>query len=145
MSTIADAVTAARESGNYEALIGAIPYMDWMGIRIERGAEETVCVLPFAEMLIGNPMLPALHGGVTGAFLESAAVVSLMVEQEAVKVPKTINITIEYLRPGGPRDTYATGIITKQGRRVANVRALAWQDDRSHPIAFASAHFLLAE
>ena len=103
-----------------------------------------ITVLPFQDMLIGNPMLPALHGGVTGAFLESAAIMSLMARMQTNQVPKIINITIEYLRPGGPTDSFAAGIVTRQGRRVANVRAEAWQDDRNHPIAAASAHFLMA-
>jgi acyl-coenzyme A thioesterase PaaI-like protein len=40
-------------------------------------------------------------------------------------------------------DTYGRAEITKQGRRVATVRAEAWQDDRSRPIAAAHGHFLL--
>ena len=137
-------IAEARRTGDYNRLVDGIPYLKWLGIRLEQREGEVISVMPFAEMLIGNPMLPALHGGVTGAFLESAAIISLMAAMDTPKLPKTINITIEYLRPGGPADTYATGTITKQGRRVANVRALAWQDDRAHPIAAATAHFLLA-
>jgi len=138
-----DRLTQARASGDFNGLIRSIPYLDWMGVRLEQRDGELISVLPFQEMLIGNPMLPALHGGVTGAFLESAAIISLMATLDTPKMPKTINITIEYLRPGGPQDSYAAGIITKQGRRVANVRAEAWQEDRAHPIAAANAHFLI--
>ena len=52
-------------------------------------------------------------------------------------------LTVEYLRSGRPVDTFARGVPTRQGRRVANVRVEAWQDDRSRPIAVASAHFLV--
>lgn len=139
-----DRIAEARRTGNFNHVVDGIPYLNWMGIRLERQDDELVCIMPFADMLVGNPTLPALHGGVTGAFIESAAIVSLMATMDTPKLPKTINITIEYLRPGGPKDTYATGVITKQGRRVANVRAEAWQDRRDQPIAFANAHFLLA-
>ena len=52
-------------------------------------------------------------------------------------------MTIEYLRPARPHDTFAWGIITKQGRRVANLRVEAWQSDPDQPIAIAFAHFLI--
>lgn len=142
--TFQERVAEARRTGDFNRLAEAIPYFRWMGIRIEQRDGEILTVMPFADMLVGNPMLPALHGGVTGAFIESAAIISLMATLDTPKLPKTINITIEYLRPGGPADTFGTGVITKQGRRVANVRAEAWQDSRDHPIAFANAHFLLA-
>ena len=141
--SFAERIAAARLNGDYNALIEAIPYFQWLGLNVELRDGEVVTVLPFQDMLIGNPMLPALHGGVTGAFLESAALLSLMARMPTAQVPKIVNITIEYLRPGGPVDSFAAGIITRQGRRVANVRAEAWQDDRAHPFAAASAHFLL--
>ena len=59
-------------------------------------------------------------------------------------VPKTITITVDFLRSGRPEDTYAQGIITKRGRRVVNVRTEAWQGARDRPIAIANAHFLIA-
>lgn len=141
--SFAEQIAAARSSGDYNGLIDAIPYFKWLGLAVEWQGDELVTVLPFQDMLIGNPVLPALHGGVTGAFLESAALLSLMAQMQTTQVPKIITITIEYLRPGGPTATYASGIVTRQGRRVANVRAEAWQDDRAHPIAAAAAHFLL--
>jgi acyl-coenzyme A thioesterase PaaI-like protein len=60
-----------------------------------------------------------------------------------VVLPKTINITIDYLRSGRTVDTFARGVITRHGRRVANVRVEAWQDDPERPIAIAYAHFLI--
>ena len=61
----------------------------------------------------------------------------------AILLPRTITLTVDYLRSGRAVDTFARGILTRQGRRVACVRVEAWQDDRSRPIAVASAHFLI--
>jgi acyl-coenzyme A thioesterase PaaI-like protein len=44
---------------------------------------------------------------------------------------------------GKPVDTHAAAVITKRGRRVINVRAEAWQEDRARPIATAFSHFLV--
>ena len=96
-----------------------------------------------SESLIGNTFLPAIHGGTLGALLEMAAIFHLIWETEAETVPKIVNITIDYLRSAGPRDVIASAKVTKQGRRMVNVFAEAWQDDRSRPVASASAHFLI--
>lgn len=122
---------------------GTIPYVSFLGIRVERRGSELTTVLPFDEKLIGNPTLPALHGGVIGAFLETSALAQITWEDTLNRLPKTIDISFDYLRSGQPRDTYARSIIAKHGRRVANVRVHAWQDDIERPIATAHGHFLL--
>ena len=143
-NTIADGIQAARESGDLQPLIDAVPYFRWMGLRVDRQGDELITVMPLQEMLIGNPMLPALHGGTTGALLESAAMISLIGAQDEPKLPKIINITVQYLRPGRDRDSFATGIVTKQGRRIVSVQAIAWQQDRNKLFATASTHFMVA-
>ncbi len=97
----------------------------------------------FHEELIGNPLLPALHGGAIGAFLELTALLQLIAEIEDSSLPKPINISIDFLRSGKPVDTFGRAVITKRGRRVANVQAEAWQEERSNPIASAHGHFLI--
>jgi acyl-coenzyme A thioesterase PaaI-like protein len=137
-------VAEARRTRRFDGLMAAIPYAGFLGLRAEFTPLGLLCTMPFSERIIGNPVLPAIHGGVTGAFLENTALVVLMAESGTPALPKTINITVEYLRSGRPVETYAAGVITRHGRRVANVRVDAWQEDRQHPIAVASAHFLLA-
>ena len=142
--TISDGILAARQSGDLQPLIDAVPYFRWMGLRVDRQGDELITVMPFQKMLIGNPMLPALHGGTTGALLESAAMISLIGAQDQSTLPKIINITVQYLRPGRDLDSFATGIVTKQGRRIASVQAIAWQKNRDKLFATASTHFLVS-
>ena len=142
--TISDGILAARQSGDLQPLIDAVPYFRWMGLRVDRQGDELITVMPFQKMLIGNPMLPALHGGTTGALLESAAMISLIGAQDQSTLPKIINITAQYLRPGRDLDSFPTGIVTKQGRRIASVQAIAWQKNRDKLFATASTHFLVA-
>ncbi len=142
---LGDAVSRARAFGDPALIIAGIPYARFLGLTAELKDDEVVSKLVYDQMLIGNPTLPALHGGVVGALLEHAAIVHLLWEMDLAALPKTINISIDYLRSGRPRDTFARGIITKLGRRVANVRVEAWQDDALKPIAHGYAHFLLSE
>jgi acyl-coenzyme A thioesterase PaaI-like protein len=132
-----------RETGDCTELIDAIPYSKWMGMTFDVSSGELVGTLRFSDMLIGNPVLPALHGGTIAALLESTAIFAIFLDAGSVVLPKTINQTVEYLRSGKPVDTHASAVITKRGRRVINVRAEAWQDDRSRPIATAFSHFLV--
>jgi acyl-coenzyme A thioesterase PaaI-like protein len=123
--------------------VEAIPYARFLGITVDQKGNEITTVLKFAPMLIGNPILPALHGGVIGAFLEMTAIIQVAFDTGSADIPKPIGLTIDYLRSGKPVDTYARAQITKQGRRVVTVHAEAWQEDRSRPIASAHGHFLL--
>ena len=128
-----------------EAFLQRVPYVRFLGMRAELAGDEMTAVLPFSPHLIGNTMIPALHGGVIGGFLEMTALAQLWVTQGSGKLAKTIDVTIEYLRPGRAQTAYARAEVRKIGRRIANVHVDAWQDERDHPIAFLRGHFLLGE
>jgi acyl-coenzyme A thioesterase PaaI-like protein len=56
---------------------------------------------------------------------------------------KPVTVTIDYMRPGTERETYATAIIERLGTNIANVEAFAWQERPDQPIASARLNFLL--
>jgi uncharacterized protein (TIGR00369 family) len=116
------------------------PFARCLGIRI---GEDDTLVMPFSPKIIGNPVLPAIHGGMTGAFLETTAIVGVTRELDVPAAPKPIGLTINYLRSGRALDSYAKVSIVKQGRRVVAFEAQAWQDDPTKPIASAFGHFML--
>ena len=120
------------------------PYARFLGVSPQADADGPLLVLPMSPHLIGNPSLPAIHGGVLGGFMEMAALARLATERPDAPLPKPIDINIEYFRPAGPKDTYARAEIRRAGRRVANVRVEAWQDDPRKPVAALHGHFLLA-
>jgi acyl-coenzyme A thioesterase PaaI-like protein len=105
--------------------------------------DEVTAALPYAETLIGNPALPALHGGVLGTFLELTALAQLFVQSDAARQPRPVGVTIEYLRSGRPIDTYARAHVKRIGSRIANVYAEAWQETRAAPITCLHGRFLL--
>jgi len=141
--SLVEVFTEARRARDPARLAQAIPYSEFMGISARLVDGELRGRLAYSDHLIGNSSLPALHGGTLSALLESTAIFQILWEAETLVLPKTINITVDFLRSGRPVDTWARGIITRQGRRVANVRAEAWQDDPAAPIAIAHAHFLI--
>jgi uncharacterized protein (TIGR00369 family) len=126
------------------ALVYAIPYCRFLGIEVDRKGTELTTILKFSDQLVGNPVIRALHGGVVAAFLETTAIIQVLFEMGGTTLPKPVDINIDYLRSGRPVDSYARAVITKQGRRVVNVHAEAWQEEHTRPIAALRGHFLVA-
>lgn len=133
----------AKERGELASLLPTLPYVAFLGLSTERRDDELVTTMRYQPHLIGNPRLPALHGGTLGALVESAAIFELLARAESALLPKTITLTIDYLRSAAPRDTHARGVVTRHGRRVANVHVEAWQEDRRAPVVTAHAMFLV--
>ncbi|TQS74072.1 PaaI family thioesterase [Rhodobacteraceae bacterium] len=151
-------VIKQRRDAGLARLVAAIPYIGFLGVEFIRHGDELTAILPYKESLIGDASVPALHGGATAAFMEIAALVELSwstgwaaVESGALSqetlpdMPKTIDFTMDYLRPGLPRDAYARARVNRSGRRYASVHVEAWQDNRSRLFAQATGHFLMPE
>lgn len=134
MSDTTDRIIAAFE---------AVPYARFLGVQLAFNGDEMTAILPFADHIVGNPFLPAIHGGVLGAFMELAAIGQLSALHPHARLPRTVDVSVEYLRTGRPLTTYARATVKKVGRRVANVHVEAWQEQRASPIAFLRAHFLI--
>lgn len=130
-------------SQRLNAMLERIPYARFLGVRAELAGDEMTLVMPFAERLIGNVNLPALHGGVVGAFMEFTALAQLSVSVGLARQARPIDVTVEYLRSGRPVTSFARAEIKRIGRRVANVRVEAWQEARGKPIASLHGHFQL--
>jgi acyl-coenzyme A thioesterase PaaI-like protein len=154
-------VVKQRRDAALRALVDGVPYIRFMGIAFERRGDELTGVMHFDEKLIGNPVLPALHGGATAAFLEVTAIVTLswsliwddleagrlepetLTHETLPRLPKTIDLTVDYLRAGLPRDAYARARVNRSGRRYASVHVEAWQDNRARLFAQGTGHFLM--
>jgi acyl-coenzyme A thioesterase PaaI-like protein len=141
--SVVDVLRAAKASGDVSALVAAIPYLRFLGITADRSSGDLIGKMAYADALIGNASIPALHGGTIGALLESTAILQALWDSDTATLPKIVTITIDFLRSGRPVDTFAKGFITKQGRRIVNVGVEAWQEDRSRPIARAQVIFLV--
>jgi acyl-coenzyme A thioesterase PaaI-like protein len=151
-----------RRDTALRALVAGIPYAQFLGIQFERHGDELTAILPYDDKLIGNPILPALHGGAIASFLEVAAIIELSwamlwddlesgaitaeaLAQKLPRLPRTIDFSIDYLRTGLPRDAYARARVNRSGRRYASVHVEAWQDNRARLFAQGTGHFLMPQ
>lgn len=154
-------VIKQRRDAALKALVEGVPYIQFLGVEFDRRGDELTAIMPFSENLIGNPALPALHGGATAAFLEVTAIIGLswsllwdeiergdldpdaLVRGDLPRLPRTVSFTVDYLRSGLPRDAYARARVNRSGRRYASVHVEAWQDNRARPFAQATGHFVM--
>lgn len=134
--------------GSAAVVLGQSPYVDFLGVERQvstDGQEGDVFRMPFKPELIGNPVLPALHGGVVAGFAETAALLHLMFTNphHDGSAPRGVDFAIDYLRSAKPIDTFARCTTVRQGSRVALVQVTVWQDDPARPIVSARSHCLL--
>jgi uncharacterized protein (TIGR00369 family) len=135
----------AIRSGRHQALLDAIPYVHHLGIRVLDGPADSPLrfFLPFRAELVGNSALPALHGGVVGALLETAALIQVIVSERQSRLPKLVDFSVDYLRSARTRDCHAVCEVVRRGNRIVAVAVRCWQEDDARPIATARAHLLL--
>ena len=117
----------------------AIPFNRYVGLKlmaIDRG--RVLAKIPFRPELVGDPMRPALHGGVISMFADTvggSAVWSLTNPGDKVA---TIDLRVDYLRPGRLVEVQALAEVLRVGNRVgvSSIRVFH-PDDPAHPIAMA--------
>ena len=144
-TSFAELVRSAREHQDVGRLAEAIPYARLLGMSAEQVAGEYRFLLPASAGNVGNPTLPALHGGAIGGIMEMSAALHLLMAMDTLKLPKIVDFSIDYIRAGKLRDTWVSCEIVRQGRKLVNMGVSAWQESPAEPIARARAHFLLID
>jgi len=113
-----------------------IPFNKILGLKVESLKMEDVRVkFEMKGAFIGNYVHGILHGGVISAILDttggltaSLGVLQKMAGRTAEEIGKsltkigTIDLRIDYLRPGKGNYFIATGVIMRAGRRVSVTR-----------------------
>ncbi|MGB0681223.1 MAG: PaaI family thioesterase [Magnetovibrionaceae bacterium] len=131
------------DAGDVEGLYTAIPYGSLIGLsgELDDQGRLITCLEPRSDN-VGNAYQNLVHGGVIAGLLEHAAVMALIWEARLDTIPRVVNISVDFLRPAKLIETRARADVIKQGRRVANLRVTAWQDDEDRPVAAAHSHCL---
>lgn len=138
-----ESVAAARLEKCPQSVMEMIPYAAFIGAQAKIENDRLLYWLDKRATNIGNPSLPAIHGGVIGGFLELSAAIEIIYSLDIATVPKVVDFSLDYLRAGRYKTIYAKCNILRQGKKLVNVTASAWQDDENTPIATARCHFLI--
>ncbi|RDB43893.1 PaaI family thioesterase [Halomonas sp. DQ26W] len=135
-----------RAEGDVSAWLARVPYTRFIGVSASPDAEGDGMVFhlePHAHN-IGNILLPAIHGGVVAAFMETAGTLDLMLAARTPRLPRIVDFSIDYLRAARAIPTHARCSLLREGRRMANVQVTAWQEREAEPVATARLHFVLS-
>jgi uncharacterized protein (TIGR00369 family) len=118
------------------------PYASVLQLTHRHDGNRRIVTMPFFDGTLGRPGF--LHGGAIAGLLEYAAWTTLLdaLEADPARI-KPINISVDFMRGGQMVDSYASAVIVRLGRRIANVVATAWQDDEAKPIATANLKLML--
>lgn len=136
-----------RSEGDLTACLELMPYARRIGVSAQPDAagDGLLFRLEPHEGNVGNVLLPALHGGVVAAFMETAATLDLMLATREPRLPRIVDLSIDYLRTARVVPTWARCRLLREGRRLANVQVTAWQEDEARAVATARLHFVLGE
>ena len=119
-----------------------IPFNKVLGLKIESIKKDNIRLkFEMRDELIGNTLKKILHGGVissvldvTGGIISMAYVIGKMAGRPRDEIAKrlfnvgTIDLRIDYLRPGNGKYFIATGSIMRTGMKVAVVRTQLHND-----------------
>lgn len=97
-----------------------IPFNRFLGIRCEEVREGYARIaVPFRDELVGDPLRPALHGGVLSALADTAggAAVWTGLRERHGRV-STIDLRMDYLRPARLFTLVCEATVVRQGNRV---------------------------
>ncbi|MDG0971294.1 MAG: PaaI family thioesterase [Porticoccaceae bacterium] len=143
LKILKESLLKARAESSPQQILDLIPYSNFIGVEAKIEGADVLYRMDRRPSNIGNPSLPAIHGGVIGGFLELSAAIEILYTLDVNEVPKVVDFSLDYLRPGRYKTMYANCTVLRQGRKLVNVSATAWQDSSDTPIATARCHFLI--
>jgi uncharacterized protein (TIGR00369 family) len=108
-----------------------MPFNQLLGLQIKSLGEDKVEIrFPWHDKLMGNPIAKILHGGVTAAVLDNLPNVG------------TIDMRVDYLRPGKGKEFIATAEVIRKGKKVAVCRMELHNEEGTH-IAFGTGTYMV--
>src|SRR4051812_39486302 len=121
-------------------------YGDISGLRMDRFAPgEAWSTLPYRPVFVGNSDTGVIHGGVVTAMLDESCGMAVQLALDGNSAIATLDLRIDYQKPATPGlDIKAHAVCLRVTRSIAFVRATAYQEEESEPVATATACFMIA-
>ena len=146
--TLQNLLSLPAEQRQPQQLLDFIPYAKMMGVRAHVTEDSSAAILfrlDANEVHMGNPTLPAMHGGALSGFMELAAAVHLLSTMTIARYPKLIDFGIDYLSAARLETVFCICETLREGKNLTAVQVRAWQRDRAKPVAIGKAQFLCSD
>lgn len=114
-----------------------IPFNRFLGVRLREVGDGSACLeLPYRPELLGNPVAGTLHGGVISTLLDNAGGVAVWSLIRQADLLSTVDLRVDYLRPGAADTLLARAEVVRLGNRVGVVHLRAFHPGReAEPVA----------
>ena len=144
VSVSTDAAPAGDDVHRIGSVIESLPHNAKLGIRtIEIAPGRCTTYVEFRPELVGDPQRGVLHGGVVTTLIDATAGAAVYAAIPAGTALATLDMRIDYLKPAEPdKRLYASAELYRLTRRIAFVRASAYQDDPENQVAHCAASFM---
>ena len=145
MSDSNDTQLPANDARSIKAALESLPHNAKLGIRmVEVAPGRCTTYVEFRPELVGDPSRGVLHGGVVTTLIDATAGAAVYASIPRDRSLATLDMRIDYLKPAKPdRRLYATAELYRLTRRIAFVRASAYQDYRANQVANCAASFMV--
>lgn len=146
--TLQNLLSLPAEQRQPQQLLDFIPYARMMGVRAHITDDSSAAILfrlDANEVHMGNPTLPAMHGGALSGFMELAAAVHLLSTMTIARYPKLIDFGIDYLSAARLETVFCICETLREGKNLTAVQVRAWQRDPAKPVAVGKAQFLCSD
>jgi uncharacterized protein (TIGR00369 family) len=114
-----------------------IPFNRFLGVRVVSiGDGRATLELPFRPELLGNPVARTLHGGVISSLLDNTGGLAVWSQIGLDDLVSTVDLRVDYLRPGAPEPLVGDGQVVRLGNRVGVAQLRAFHPGReAEPVA----------
>ena len=116
-----------------------VPFNRLLGLQVLTiGEGKCACRIPFRADLVGDPLRPALHGGLTSTLADSAGGLAVYSAVGTLRARvSTIDLRVDYYAPGELRDLHAEAEVARIGSRVGVARIRLHHGDPAALVAEA--------
>lgn len=112
-----------------------VPFNRYLGLKVLHSEEGFVRVrIPFRGEFIGDPRRPALHGGVFSAIIDASGGLAVWTLFEIEDLISTVDMRVDYLRPGPDTDIVAESRVVRMGNRVSVVNTVVYPEGKKQEV-----------
>ncbi|OAN75337.1 thioesterase [Jannaschia sp. EhC01] len=143
---MADKTHQNDKSHPVRRFIEALPFSKALQMEMEEMADgRAVISMPYSKDLVGDPATGVIHGGAVSALMDTCGGAAVMSHPQVKAATATLDLRIDYMRPATPGERItARAHCYNVTRSVAFVRAEAFDEDQTRPVAAATGAFTVA-